>query len=311
MPLHPNAVVVLEIMNASMADLPNVPVGEIAMLREQPMMPPVANPTRVARVEDRRIPGPAGDLPVRIYWPEASGTRPLIVFFHGGGFVLCSLETHDELCRALCRDTEAVVVSVDYRLAPESKYPAAADDCYAALAWAAANAASLGADPARVAVAGDSAGGNLAAVTALRARDLGTPVLCHQALIYPATTCDFDSPSYRENGEGYFLTAGAMRWFWSHYLPDMAQANEPYACPAKAASLAGLAPATVVTAEYDPLRDEGEDYGRALAAAGVPTEIRRFDGMIHGFVSMSDVFPDGREAQLLVARGLREAFYER
>ena len=309
MPLHPSAIPVLEAMNANMAALPEVPVGEIAMLREQPVMPPAGTPTPVARVEDRRVPGPAGEIPVRVYWPEASGVRPLIVFFHGGGFVLCSLETHDELCRALCRDTEAVVVSVDYRLAPENKYPAAADDCYAALAWGAANAASLGADPARVAVAGDSAGGNLAAVTALRARDLGTPLLCHQALIYPATTCDFDSVSYRENGEGYFLTAEAMRWFWSHYLADMTQAAEPYACPARAASLAGLPPATVVTAEYDPLRDEGEDYARALAAAGVPTELRRYDGMIHGFVSMAEIFEDGRDAQLLVARGLRSAFY--
>lgn len=311
MPLHPNVAAVLDAMNLGMVDLPKVQAGEIAMLREQPMMPAAASPTPVARVEDRCIPGPAGDLPVRIYWPEAAGTRPLLVFFHGGGFVLCSLETHDELCRALCRDTEAVVVSVDYRLAPESKYPAAADDCYAALAWAATNAASLGADPARVAVAGDSAGGNLAAVTALRARDLGTPLLCHQALIYPATTCDFDSVSYRENGEGYFLTAEAMRWFWSHYLADMSQSAEPYACPAKAASLAGLPPATVVTAEYDPLRDEGEDYGHALAAAGVPAVTRRYDGMIHGFVSMADVFEDGRDAQLMIARRLRQAFYER
>jgi acetyl esterase len=309
MPLHPNVIPVLEAMNANMASLPDVPVGEIAMLREQPVMPPAGTPTPVARVEDRRIPGPAGELPVRIYWPEASGVRPLIVFFHGGGFVLCSLETHDEVCRALCRDTEAVVVSVDYRLAPESKYPAAADDCYAALVWGAANAASLGADPARVAVAGDSAGGNLAAVTALRARDLGTPALCHQALIYPATSADFDSVSFRENGEGYFLTADAMRWFWSHYLADAAQAAEPYACPIKAGSLAGLPPATVVTAEYDPLRDEAEDYARALAAAGVATELRRYAGMIHGFVSMAEIFEDGRDAQLLVARGLRKAFY--
>jgi acetyl esterase len=307
MPLHPSVPPVLELLNASIKDLPRTEIGDIAMMRESALALPVSTPTAVHRVEDRRIPGPAGEIPVRIYWPDAAGTPALVAFFHGGGFVMCSLETHDELCRALCRDTRAVVVSVDYRLAPEARYPAAADDCYVALAWCAAHAAELGADPARLAVAGDSAGGNLAAVTALRARDLGGPPLRHQALIYPATSCAFDTASYRDNAEGYFLTAEAMHWFWGHYLGDMARASEPYACPARASDLSGLPPATIVTAEYDPLRDEAEIYGRALAAAGVEVTVRRYDGMIHGFVSMADLFEDGRAAQLLVAERLRAA----
>ena len=272
------------------------------------LAPPPANPTPVGRVEDRRIPGPAGEIPVRIYTPEGGGPFPLVAFFHGGGFVLCSLETHDELCRAMCRDAGAVVVSVDYRLAPEAKYPAAADDCYAATVWCAAHAAELGADPARLAVAGDSAGGNLAAVTALRARDLRAPQIRHQVLIYPVTQSECDTPSYRENAQGYGLTVEAMRWFWAHYLESPAQGREPYASPAHAGNFAGLPPATVITAQYDPLRDEGEDYAAQLRAAGVPVLLKRYDGMIHGFVSMADMLDDGRAAQLLVAEQLKAAF---
>jgi acetyl esterase len=307
MPLHPAAIPVLDAMNANMAAIPQVPVEQIPLLRQGPLAPPPATPTPVARVEDRHIPGPAGDMTVRIYWPEAGSPAPLVVFFHGGGFVLCSLDSHDELCRALCREAGVVLVSVDYRLAPEAPYPAAADDCYAALAWAVSNAAELGADPTRVAVAGDSAGGNLAAVTALRARDLGGPALRHQCLIYPVTDCRFDTPSYIENAEGYFLTAEAMRWFWSHYLQDMGRAAEPYASPLRAPSLAGLPPALVITAEYDPLRDEGEHYAQALSAAGVSTTLRRYDGMIHGFVTLAEIFEDGLAARSLAASHLREA----
>jgi acetyl esterase len=281
---------------------------EVSTMREVPLAPLAENPTPVGDVENRRIPGPEAEIPIRIYTPEGQAPFPLIVFYHGGGFVLCSLETHDELCRAMCRDTGAMVVSVDYRLAPEARYPAAADDCYAALAWCAAHASEIGADGTRIAVAGDSAGGNLAAVTALRARDLGGPALRHQTLIYPATSCAFDTASYRDNAEGYFLTADAMRWFWSHYLGDMTQASEAYACPANARSLDGLPPATVITAEYDPLRDEAESYAARLRAAGVAVRLQRYDGMIHGFVSMADVFDDGRAAQLLIAGELRAAF---
>ena len=307
MPLHPQVIPILDALNANMAAIPQVPVEQIGLLRQGPMAPPPAQPTPVARVEDRAIPGPAGDLRVRIYWPEASGPRPLVVFFHGGGFVLCSLDTHDELARGFCREAEAVVVSVDYRLAPENPYPAAADDCYAALVWAVANAESLGADPARVAVAGDSAGGNLAAVTALRARDLGGPALRHQCLIYPVTDSRCDTPSFAENADGYFLSAEAMRWFWSHYLQDAARGDEPYASPLRAPDLSGLPPTLVITAEYDPLRDEGERYAAALAAAGVVTELRRYDGMIHGFVTLAVPLEDGGHALRLASRHLREA----
>ena len=307
MPLHPSAIPVLDAMNANMSAIPQVPVEQIPLLRQGPMAPPPAVPTPVARVEERMIPGPAGEMLVRIYWPEAAAPAPLVVFFHGGGFVLCSLDTHDELARGLCQGAGAVVVSVDYRLAPEAPYPAAADDCYAALVWAVAHASELGADGARVAVAGDSAGGNLAAVTALRARDLGGPALRHQCLIYPVTDCRFDTPSYIENAEGYFLTAESMRWFWSHYLQDMGRAAEPYASPLRAPSLAGLPPTLVITAEYDPLRDEGEHYASALSAAGVPTTLRRYDGMIHGFVTMAEIFEDGRAALSLAGEQLREA----
>ena len=307
MPLHPSVIPVLEAMNANMAAIPQVPVEQIPLLRQGPMAPPPAVPTPVARIEERMIPGPAGEMLVRIYWPDSTGPLPLVVFFHGGGFVLCSLDTHDELARGLCHGSGAVVVSVDYRLAPEAPYPAAADDCYAALVWAVSHAAELGADGARVAVAGDSAGGNLAAVTALRARDLGGPALRHQCLIYPVTDCRFDTPSYIDNADGYFLTAESMRWFWSHYLQDMGRAAEPYASPLRAPSLAGLAPALVITAEYDPLRDEGEHYAQALLAAGVPTTLKRYDGMIHGFVSMAEIFEDGRAAQSLAGCHLREA----
>ena len=309
MPLHPAAIPVLEAMNANMAAIPHVPVEQIPLLRQGPLAPAPSEPTPVARVENRDIPGPAGALPVRIYWPEASdGPAPLVVFCHGGGFVLCSLDTHDELCRALCRGAGAVVVSVDYRLAPEAPYPAAADDCYAGLVWAVAHAAELGADAGRVAIAGDSAGGNLAAVTALRARDMGGPALRHQCLIYPVTDCRFDTPSYIENAEGYFLTAESMRWFWSHYLQDMGRAAEPYASPLRSPDLSGLPPALVITAEYDPLRDEGEHYAQALSAAGVPTVLRRYDGMIHGFVTMAEIFEDGRAALALAVEQLRKDF---
>jgi len=307
MPLDPQVLPVIELMNESMAGLSSTEVMEISTIREVQLVAPSGSPTPVGKVDDRRIPGPDTEIPLRIYTPEGSGVFPLVVFYHGGGFVLGSLETHDELCRAICRGSGAVVVSVDYRLAPENKYPAAPDDCYAALKWCVDNAAVLDADPQRIAVAGDSAGGNLAAVTALRARDLGGPALRHQLLIYPVTDCRFDTASYRHNAHGFFLTRDAMEWFWSHYLVSMEQAEEPYACPQRAPDLAGLPSATVITAEYDPLRDEGEEYARRLQQAGNAVSLKRYDGMIHGFVSMADMFDAGRAAQQQIAEELRAA----
>jgi acetyl esterase len=238
----------------------------------------------VASVVNRDMRGPKGSLPLRVYTPKGEGPFPLMVFFHGSGFVVCSLDTHDGMCRNLCAGAGCVVVSVDYRLAPEHRFPAAPDDCLAATRWVADNAAALWGDPGRIMVAGDSAGGNLAAVTALRVRDEGGPKLIGQMLIYPVT--DYFDPGTRsmiENAEGYGLTREGMIWFWNHYVASAEHGVHPHASPLRAPSLAGLPPALVATAEYDPLRDEGELYAAALREAGVPVEMKRWDGVNHGF----------------------------
>jgi acetyl esterase len=238
----------------------------------------------IAGVTNRDMQGPAGSLGLRVYRPLGEGPFPLVAFFHGSGFVVCNLDTHDILCRNLCAGTGCVVVSVDYRLAPEAKFPAAPDDCLAATRWAVANAAALGADPGRVFVAGDSAGGNLAAVTALRIRDEGGPKLLGQLLIYPVTDYYWPgTPSMTENADGYGLTRAGMIWFWNHYLAVPSDGASPHASPLRSRDLGGLPPAMVITAEYDPLRDEGEYYADRLRQAGVPTEMKRWDGMNHGF----------------------------
>jgi len=258
----------------------------VAAAREQMAARPIEGLRipEIASVVNRDMQGPGGSLPLRIYTPLGTGPFPLMVFFHGSGFVVCSLDTHDAMCRNLCAGAGCVVVSVNYRLAPEHKFPAGPDDCLAATRWAVAHAASLGADAGRVVVAGDSAGGNQAAVTALRIRDEGGPRLCGQLLIYPVT--DYHTPgtaSMAENAEGYVLTRHGMAWFWDHYLTRPSEAANPLACPLRAADLSGLPPALVITAEYDPLRDEGEIYGRKLRQVGVPVEITRYDGVNHGF----------------------------
>ncbi|HUB11165.1 MAG TPA: alpha/beta hydrolase [Acetobacteraceae bacterium] len=238
----------------------------------------------IAATDERVIAGPGGPLRLRIYRPPGDGPSPLLVFFHGSGFVLCSLDTHDGICRNLCAGAGCIVVSVDYRLAPEHKFPAGLDDCVFATRWAAQHAAELGADGRNLAIAGDSAGGNLAAATALRLRDEGGPALRGQLLIYPVT--DFHTPgtaSYTDNGEGYGLTRATMVWFWNHYVADPQDAANPLASPLRAPSLAGLPPALVVTAEFDPLRDEGEAFASRLREAGVATVTSRWGGMNHGF----------------------------
>jgi acetyl esterase len=265
--------------------------------------------TEVGKVEDRTIPGPDGnDVPVRVYWPvDAEVPLPVVVFFHGGGWVIGGIESHDATVRSLVDQSGFVFVSVDYRLAPESRYPAAADDCFAATAWVAENAAALGVDPARLAVAGDSAGGNLAAVVALMARDRGGPDIAFQLLIYPCTDTEPASyGSYRENASGYFLTAESMHWFYDHYAGD-ADRSHPYLAPIKAADLSNLPPALVITAEFDPLRDEGEAYAAALREAGVPAESVRYDGQIHGFFSMTTMIERAKDAQAAAASALRGA----
>lgn len=242
--------------------------------------------TPVASVDDGRVAGPDGPIPIRIYRPDGPSRAPLTTFFHGGGFVVCDLDTHDALCRRLCRESGTVVVSVAYRRAPEARFPAAVDDAVAATRWAVAQARNLGADPARVVVAGDSAGGNLAAVTALRLRDEAGPALAGQLLLYPVTDhYGAGHASYRSYGDGYGLTAAAMRWFWDHYLPERTRAAHPWASPLRASELGRTPPALVVTAGCDPLRDEGIAYAQRLARAGVPVDHHLFAGNIHGFVT--------------------------
>jgi acetyl esterase len=235
------------------------------------------------RVEDRVVPGPAGDIPVRLYAPGPGDALGVVAFFHGGGWVLSSIDGHDALARRLAQRSGALVVSVGYRLAPEHPFPAAHEDCWAVTRWLADHAADLGGDPARLAVAGDSAGANLAAGVALRARDEGLDLRL-QLLVYPCVDADGDTASMTENGRSYFLTAADMRWFWDQYVPA-AHRHDPYAVPARATDLRGVAPALVQTAEFDPLRDEGEQYAARLAAAGVPVTCTRYDGVVHGFVS--------------------------
>lgn len=276
--------------------------GMTAMLAAQP------EPEPVAAVENRTFPGPVDARPVRIYRPEGEGPHPALVYLHGGGWVLCNLDTHDGTCRSLCNQAGCVVVSVDYRLAPEHRFPAGLEDCYAAVRWVAERSSELGVDPARIAVGGDSAGGNLTAAVTLLARERGGPRLVHQLLVYPVTDARCDTASYEANAEGYFLTREAMRWFWQHYLPSEAHGADPLASPLRARDLAGLPPATVITAEFDPLRDEGEAYARRLEEAGVPVRHRRYDGVIHGFFGMGAVLPKARDAMALAAAELRAAF---
>jgi acetyl esterase len=261
----------------------------------------------VASVDDRTIPGPAGAIPVRVYRPSDATGLPVIVYFHGGGWTIGSLETHDNSCRALTNAVDCVVVSVDYRLAPEHKFPAAVDDALAATQWAAEHAVELGGDPARVAVAGDSAGGNLAAVVSIAARDQGGPPLVFQLLVYPATDAERDSVSMRENATGYFLERESMRWFNTQYLRDERDEDDWRFSPLRAESLVGLPPAFVLTAEFDPLRDQGEAYARRLEDAGVPVELRRYDGVFHGFFGMRDLMEPAQQAWDDVSKALREA----
>jgi acetyl esterase len=245
---------------------------------------------RVASVLERSIPGPGGPLAIRVYTPPGIGPFPLILCFHGGGWVAGNLDSYDAGARNLCAGVPAVTVSLDYRLAPEHQFPAATEDCLAALRWVAAHASELGATAARIAVAGDSSGGNLAAVTALRARDEGGPRLAGQLLVYPVTAHHTrGTRSYSENAEGYLLTREVMEFFWATYLVASTQVRNPHVAPLEAPDLRGLPPAMVITAEFDPLRDEGEEYGRRLQQAGVPTVVSRYEGMIHGFFSLTGI----------------------
>ena len=252
----------------------------------------------------------AGAIPLRVYRPagvEAAAALPTLVFFHGGGGVIGDLDTHDVLCRQLTGEAGMMVIAVDYRLAPEHKFPAAADDAWAATGWVVANAGHLGADVQRLAVGGDSAGGNLAAVVALLARDAGAPSIALQVLLYPVTDVGTETQSYRDFADGYMLTRDGMKWFFDHYLASPGQAADWRVSPLRATSLAGLAPALIVTAGFDPLRDEGEAYSRKLRDAGVQVDYVCYGGMIHGFAPMGRLIDTGNRAVSHIAASLREA----
>ena len=266
---------------------------------------PALPPEPVADVRDLVI-DTLPPISGRLYRPR-SGTLPLLVYFHGGGWVVGSVAISDPFCRALANASGCAVLSVEYRLAPEDRYPAAADDAYAATRWSADHAADLGIDVSRIAVGGSSAGGNLAAVAALMARERGEPSIAFQLLHVPVTDHDFDTPSYRANATGFGLTRGGMRWFWDHYAPDPRLRDEPYASPLRAKDLAGLPPAHVVTAECDPLRDEGRAYATRLLKAGVPTTYVEYPRMVHGFTGMAVTIPMGRTAIDDMGAALRRA----
>ena len=306
MPLDPQARAVLD----AMAALGTPPMGTVPapQAREAFAARPMPPGSPVARVEDRTIPGPAGDIPVRLYYPSEQTPLPVLVWYHGGGWVLGTLDQSDHVCRELANTAGCIVASVDYRLAPEHKFPACADDCEAAYYWALDNAASFGGDPRRVAVGGDSAGGNLAAVVSLRAKEAARVLPTFQVLVYPVTDSDFTRSSYAENGDAYLLTEVAMRWFWDQYVNSPSELVHPHAAVLRANDLSGLPSALVITAEFDPLRDEGEAFGERLRQASVPVTVTRYDGMIHGFFGNFVAIDRGRDAIQEVADALVNAF---
>ena len=279
----------------------------VQQARTMSLAPPPAVPTAVHRIENREVPGSQCAIPIRIYYPDpSSATRGALVYFHGGGWVIGNLDSHDETCRRLCIGSGSMVISVGYRLAPETRYPGAMIDCYDVTSWAAREAKSLGIDADRIAVGGDSAGGNLAAAVALKARDQKGPPICFQLLIYPATDANFSTGSYIDNAKGYLLTRTAMQWFWDHYVPTAAGRKEAYAAPAQAKDLKGLPPSLVLTAEFDPLRDEGEAYALAMQIAGVTVTHTRYDGVVHGFFGMHATVAKAGLATAQAAKALKQ-----
>ncbi|HEU4781206.1 MAG TPA: alpha/beta hydrolase [Steroidobacteraceae bacterium] len=298
MPLHPEAKAVLDHL-ASVPPLHTLSVAEarafvLAFTRAMGPGEPVA------RVEDRLIPAAVGELPIRLYAPDAAGPLPVLVYFHGGGWTVGDLDTEDRSCRFLCNAVQCIVVSVNYRHAPENKFPAAANDAYAATLWVSHHAASLGGDPHRLAVGGTSAGGNLAAVVSLMARERQQPRLCFQCLITPALDHSFEGVSHREFAVGYGLERATMDWFRSHYLGTPNDGEHVHASPLRAPDLRDLPPALIITAQYDPIRDEGHAYAERLRAAGVPVTYSCREGMIHLYLGADVLVP--------VASHLRAAF---
>lgn len=295
--LHPDVDAMLEVLNAG---FPDVSAYDAAVVREmiRARRAPLARTPVMAAVSERVIAGPDGaDLTLRIYVPQGNPAlqRPVVVFAHGGGFVFCDLDTHDEFCRSMAQEVDAVVVSVDYRLAPEHRAPAALEDMYAAVRWTADNIIDYGGDARRIAVAGDSAGGNLAATVCLAMRERGGPTLVGQILLYPVIDDDFETESYRRYGVGYYNTTSAMRWYWEQYAPG--GSVDPLVIPTRATTLTDLPPAVVITAELDPPCSSGEAYAERLADDGVPVDAHRFDGLFHGFLTFPSLSltPPARE----------------
>jgi len=310
MPLDPQAKALFDFIGLS--DL--TPVEHLTPQEARTMFEALAEARRklavepVDQIRDLKIPGPAGEIPIRVYTPKIQSPAPALIYFHGGGWVLGDLESHDHVCRALANNASCVVLSVDYRLAPEHKFPAAVHDSFAATQWIADLAGELGVDRSRIAVGGDSAGGNLAAVVSQIARDRGGPSIAYQLLIYPSTDMRMNMPSIEENADGPLLTKAYMHWFVNHYLNSDADRTDSLASPLLASNLRGLPPPFILTAECDPLRDEGEAYGQHLREAGVPVEVQRYEGMPHGFFSFAAALDGGRRAFADATSRLRSAF---
>lgn len=310
MPLDPQAKMVLDFLSSrDTPSLEKLPLDQARLAFEKMSQMSCTPPPPVTHIEDRQIAGPGGQIPLRIYSPFLEGTHPVLVYYHGGGWVIGNIESHDSLCRQLANQSQCIVISVDYRLAPEHKFPAAVEDAYAAVQWVANHAEEIHVDAHRIAVGGDSAGGNLAAVVCLMAKKESSPSIAFQLLIYPATGMSSDTNSHKENGEGYFLTKDLMTWFTSCYIQSVEDLDNPYVAPLKAQDFSGLPPAFVLTGEFDPLRDEGEAYAEKLRNAGVCVESKRYEGMIHGFICMDGFLEKGKQAIADSAHALQNAFF--
>ncbi len=309
MPLDPAAKSLLDLINS----LDTVPMAEMTpqMMRGGMKLPADESPVVMAQIHDVVIAGSALPISARVYVPHSNAEQlPLCLFYHGGGFVVGDLVDYDSWCRRIADKAGAIIVSVNYALAPEYKFPQGPDDCYQALLWAESNAVNYGGDKRKIAVMGDSAGGCMAAVVCQRALAEQGPAICHQVLIYPVTDFNFDTTSYINNGEGYFLTRERMQWFWNHYLENTEQGALPYASPIRSESLCGLPSATVITAQYDPLLAEGKSYSDKLTSHGVSTTYRMYEGMFHGFTSFINMLEQADQSIDFIASQLQQSFSE-
>jgi acetyl esterase len=308
MPLDPQVQGLLQVMaEQGVPPIHMLPVADARAVGEG-LIALSGEPIPVGSVRDITIPVDGAEIGARVYTPEGDGPHPGVVFFHGGGWVICSLDTHDNIARTICRDAEAVVVSVDYRMAPEYRYPTAVLDCFAATRWVADNASSLNVDGSRLAVCGDSAGGNLSAVVSQMARDSHGPAIAFAALIYPAVDMTLKGGSLDDNATGYFLETEGLEWFYSHYLTDT-ERSEAMASPMLHENLSGLPDCFIATCEFDPLRDQGEAYSDALRANGGHVTNKRYDGLIHGAANMSGALDGGRELIEDTAAHIRAALH--